>query len=88
LAVALAADRYSVRQRRRLLLRFVVTDPAAVTIEVRRGRRRVAQARSNVGVGRAVMRLRAPTRGRYTLVLTASGGGQTATDQARLTVGR
>jgi hypothetical protein len=90
LAAALATDRYTVRAKRRLLLRFVVTDDAAVTVEVRRGRRRVGRATTrSVKAGRAVMRVRAPARGRYTLVLSARGSdAQVATDQARLTVRR
>lgn len=88
LATALAADRYTVKAKRLLQLRFVVTDDAAVTVEVRRGRRRVGRATTrSVKAGRAVLRVRAPARGRYTLVLTARGAdGHRATDQARVTV--
>jgi hypothetical protein len=88
LATALAADRYTARAKRQLLLRFVVTDDAAVTVEIRRGRRRVGRATTrSVKAGRAVMRVRAPARGRYTLVLTArAADGRQATDQARVTV--
>jgi hypothetical protein len=89
LAVALAADRFSVRQKRTLAVRLVITDDASVKVDLRRGRKRVGGITRKVGAGRAVVRLRAPARGRYTLVLSARGGdGQMATDQARLTVTR
>jgi hypothetical protein len=90
LAVALAADRLSAKQKRALALRFVVTDDAAVTVELKRGRKRIGKPlKRSVGAGRGVLRLRMPARGRYTLNLTAeSSDGREATDQARVTVTR
>jgi hypothetical protein len=68
-------------------LRLVLTDDAALVLEVRSGRRRVAQVKRNAKAGRTTLSVRAPKRGRYTLVLTATGAGRrVATDQARLTV--
>ena len=90
LAVALAADRFKVRRRRRLVLRFVVTDAARVTVELRNGRKRVARAARSVEAGRATIRLRIPkATGKRTLVVTATtADGRKATDRARVTVRR
>jgi uncharacterized protein DUF4394 len=89
LAAALASDTYAGRTRRRLAVRFVTTVQALVTLELRRGSRRVARVADQVGPGRARLSFaRLPRRGRYTLRLTAAAGGETVTDTARLTVRR
>ena len=90
LALALAADRFKVRQRRRLLLRFAVTDAARVTVELRKGRKRVARASRSVKAGRARIALRIPkgTGKRTLLVVAQTADGRRATDRARVTVKR
>jgi hypothetical protein len=89
LAAAFAADGYRGRARRRLRVRFVTTMPALVTLELRRGARRVARVADRVGAGRARLSLRRlPPRGRYSLRLTAVAGDQTVRDTARLRVTR
>jgi Domain of unknown function (DUF4394) len=87
LAAAFAADRYRGRARRRLRVRFVTTMPALVTLELRRGARRVARVADRVGAGRTQLSFRRlPPRGRYTLRLTAVASDQTVRDTARLRV--
>jgi hypothetical protein len=66
---------------------FVTTMAGRVTVALRRGKKTVARRSMNGKVGRNTLTLKVPRkRGRYTLMLTASSGGQTATDRARLTV--
>jgi hypothetical protein len=85
----LASGTYRGRARRRLTVRFVTTVAARVTLDVRRGSRRVARVRKRVRSGRAQIRLRRlPARGRYTLRMTATASGQTVSDRARLRVTR
>jgi hypothetical protein len=89
LAAAFATDRARVRAGKRLRLRFVSTIAGVATLELRRGTRTVRRVSGTVVAGRNTLALRAPRkRGRYTLALTVTGGGQTATDSARLTVMR
>ena len=87
LAAALAADRHRAARGTRLRLRYVTTVAAAVTIELRRGRRIVTRSRRTAARGRNTIVLRLPrARGRYTLRLTAIAGSQRTTDRARVTV--
>jgi uncharacterized protein DUF4394 len=87
LAAALGLDRYRARQRRRFRIRYVSTLPAAVTLDVLRGGRRVSRKRARAKRGRNRIRIRAPRRrGRYTLRLRVKAGNQTSTDRARLQV--
>lgn len=89
LVAALAGRTYRGRARRRLTVPMVTTMAARVTLEVRRGSRRVARVSRRVRRGRAQIALRRlPARGRYTLRLTAVAEGQTARDRARLRVTR
>jgi hypothetical protein len=89
LAAAFATDRSSARAGKRVRLRFVSTLPGVATLELRRGTRVVRRVSDTVAAGRNVLALRAPRkRGRYRLTLTVTGGGQTVTDSARLTVKR
>jgi hypothetical protein len=89
LAAALATDRFRGRAKRPLVVRFVTTVPALVTLEIRRGARVVAQVADQVGAGRARLRFkRLPARGRYTLRLTAVAGDETVTDTGRVRVRR
>jgi hypothetical protein len=85
-----ASDRFSVKRRRQLLLRFVVTTDATVSVELRKGKKRVARVQQRAGAGRGTLRLRAPrTPGRHTLLLIASSDdGQQASDAARVRVKR
>jgi hypothetical protein len=89
LAAAFAADGYRGRARRRLRVRLVTTLPALVTLELRRGARRVVRVADRVGAGRARLSFRRlPPPGRYTMRLTAVAGDQTVRDTARLRVTR
>jgi Domain of unknown function (DUF4394) len=89
LAAALAADRYSGRARKRLVVRFVTTVRALVTLELRRGSRVVAKVAGQVGPGRARLAFRRLlARGRYALRLTAVAGDETVTDRGSVRVRR
>jgi hypothetical protein len=60
-----------------------------VTLDVLRGRRAVARARSRARKGRNRLTVRMPAKpGRYTLRLRASVDNQASTDTARLLVKR
>ena len=91
-----AADRLSSRRGRALTFRFALTRAARVTIRIARGRRTLRTLTANVGrAGRATLkwngrdaRRRRPATGRYTVTLTATSGGERATDIARLTITR
>jgi len=59
------------------------------TLELRRGTRVVRRVSGAVTAGRNTLSIKAPRkRGRHTLALTVTGGGQSVTDSARLTVKR
>jgi Domain of unknown function (DUF4394) len=89
LVAALASRTYRGRARRRLTVPLVTTMAARITLDVRRGSRRVARVSRRVRHGRAQIALRRlPGRGRYTLRLTAVAAGQTVRDSARLRVTR
>ena len=90
LAAALADSRYRARRGRSLRLRYVVTRSARVTLDVLKGRRRVARRVASAAAGRNQIRLRAPKKtGRYTLRFSVrSSDGQATSDSARLTVSR
>jgi hypothetical protein len=90
LAAALADSRYRARRGRSLRLRYVVTRSARVTLDVLRGRKRVARKVATAAAGRNQIRLRAPKKtGRYTLRFSVrSSDGQATSDSARLTVSR
>ena len=89
LVAALASRTYRGRARRRLTVPLVTTMAARITLDVRRGARRVARVSRQVRRGRARIALRRlPARGRYTLRLTAVAEGQTVRDSARLRVTR
>jgi hypothetical protein len=89
LAAAFASDRARVRAGNRLRVRFVSTLAGVATLELRRGKRVVRRISDTVTAGRNVLTLRAPRkRGRYTLTLTVTGGGQTDTDVMKLVARR
>jgi Domain of unknown function (DUF4394) len=89
LVARLASSAYRGRARRRLAVPLVTTLAARITLDVRRGSRRVARVSRQVRRGRARITLRRlPARGRYTLRMTATAGGQTVRDRARLRVTR
>jgi VCBS repeat protein/FG-GAP repeat protein len=89
LVAAFATDRVKARAGKRIRLRYVSTMAGVVTLELRRGTRVVRRIGETVSAGRNTLALRAPRkRGRYTLALTVTAGGQTVTDSARLTVAR
>lgn len=89
LVARLASSAYRGRARRRLTVPLVTTLAARITLDLRRGSRRVARVSRRVRRGRARITLRRlPARGRYTLRMTATAGGQTVRDRARLRVTR
>jgi Domain of unknown function (DUF4394) len=90
LVAALASRTYRGRARRRLTVPLVTTMSARITLDVRRGPRRVARVSRRLSrPGRAQVAIRRlPARGRYTLRLTAVAAGQTTRDSARLRVTR
>ncbi len=90
LAAALADSRYRARRGRSLRLRYVVTRSARVTVDVLKGRKRVARKVANAIAGRNQLSVRAPKKaGRYSLRFAVrSSDGQATSDSARLTVGR
>jgi alpha-tubulin suppressor-like RCC1 family protein len=88
LAAVLGQDRYRVRRRRALRLRYGATLAGRVTAQLLRGRRVIARAQGNARAGRNTITLKPPTAGVFTLRLTVTATGQTATDTARVTVTR
>jgi hypothetical protein len=90
LVARLASASYRGRARRRLAVRLVTTLPARVTLDIRRGSRRMSRVTRQVRGGRAQIRVRRlpARRGRYSLRLTAVAGDQRVTDRARLRITR
>ena len=90
LAVALAAERFSSRSRRRVTLRYASTRSATVEVRLLRGSRREAMFRGSARAGRNRIAIRAPRSARrYRLELVATTpAGQRSTDSGRLTVRR
>jgi hypothetical protein len=87
LLVALSEDKLRARPGARLRLRYVVTVGASVSFDLSKGKKRLALVSRTVKAGRNTLSLKMPkTTGRLTLKLSASGGGQKATDQANLTL--
>ena len=87
LVAVLAAARQSAHPRKRAKVGFVTTVAGQATVTLLRGKKTVARRSMNAKAGRNTLTLKVPRKaGRYTLVLTASAGAQTATDRARLTV--
>jgi hypothetical protein len=87
LVAALAGARQSARARKRAKVAFVTTVAGRATLALRRGKKTLARRSMHAKAGRNTLTLKMPRkRGRYTLVLTARAGGQTATDRARVTV--
>jgi hypothetical protein len=91
----ISQSRLAARAGQRVRVPYVSTDRGTTTLEVLRGRRRVArvtgrarQGRNSLAWNGRISRRRA-TPGRYTLRLRITGlDGQTATDTARLTLRR
>jgi hypothetical protein len=91
LLAALAQPVRRARAGRRVRMRYFLTAPVAVEVEIRRARRSVARLTAAGAAGEnevvwngRVGRRRAPA-GRYAVVLTATGGdGQTASDRGPL----
>jgi Domain of unknown function (DUF4394) len=89
LVAGLAGSAYRGRARRRLAVPLVTTLAARITLDVRRGSRGVARVSRQVRRGRArIILRRLPSRGRYSLRMTATAGGQTVRDRATLRVTR
>jgi hypothetical protein len=87
LAVALAANRFTEKRGKTLVLRYAATRAALVTVDVVRKGKRAGRLRATAREGRNVVRLKMKKAGSYTLALTArSDDGQVATDKARLRV--
>jgi hypothetical protein len=95
LAVAMAQARLTVRRGRRLVIPYVSTRAARVTLEIRKGRRRVAGVARQAQAGRnriawnGRVRGKSAAPGRYTVrLLAATADGQTASDAAKLAIRR
>jgi DNA-binding beta-propeller fold protein YncE len=100
LLALLSLDRYRVRSGRLLRVRFAVSAPGGVRLELRKRSRRLATKRLSMrraGVGRlslyarrkGLRRARPLTPGRYQLRLAVTGAdGQRAVDTARLRITR
>lgn len=98
LLALLSRDRYRVRSGRLLRVRFAVSAPGRVRLELRKRSRRLATKRlsmSQAGVGRlrlyarrkGLRRARRLDPGRYQLRLAVTGAdGQRAVDTARLRI--
>ena len=71
---ALRLTRLSVRSGRRGRLRFTASGAGRVSVDVRRGARRVARLVVRVRAGRASVRLPRLRPGRYVVVVRAAGG--------------
>jgi predicted transcriptional regulator of viral defense system len=71
---ALRLTHLSLRRGRRARLRFTASLPGRVTIDVRRGARRVARRVVRVRAGRVSVRLPRLRPGRYVVVVRAAGG--------------
>ena len=70
-------------------MRYAATRAAAVTLEVRKGKRRIARVRGRAARGRnTITVLRLAAAGRYTLRLIATATNQTSTDNSTLVVTR
>ena len=79
----LGLDRYTGRKGRRLKVRFATTLACVVTLEIRKGSKRVRRVSDSVRAGRGALTFRRlPAAGRYSLRLTA----RTATERVRDTV--
>jgi alpha-tubulin suppressor-like RCC1 family protein len=89
LRVTLSAHRLKAPTGRRTAVHYRVSEPAAVELRVRRGRRTLAVVRARAHDGRNRLFVRAPRRtGSYQLVIHARVGARVATDRGRLTVRR
>jgi hypothetical protein len=97
LLAVLGSNRLSVRRGKTLEVRFAATGVGNAQATLTKGRTRVVRKSAALRrPGRGTIRLRIPTKvrrkalkpGRYKLTLVVSGGGQSATDTATVTVGR
>jgi Tol biopolymer transport system component len=93
LAVAMGQARLTARRGRRLVISYVSTLPARVTLEIRKGRRRIARVSRSAQAGRNRIAWNGRARrssaapGRYVVRLLArSADGQTASDRASLAI--
>ena len=95
LVAALVAPKVKARRGRAVTLQYVSTVAATATLDVLKGRKRVAEVTQQAAVGTNRIRLngkagrKAAARGTYTLALTlSSADGQTATARGKAVIGR
>jgi hypothetical protein len=97
LLAVLASNRLSVKRGKTLEVRFAATGVGNAQATLTKGRTRVVRKSGRVTKpGRGTLRLRIPKKvgrkalkpGRYKLTLVVTGGGQSATDTATVTVRR
>ena len=97
LLAVLSSNRLRVKRGKTLEVRFAATGAGVTQATLTKGRARVVRKSGRVTKpGRGTLRLRIPKTvrrkalkpGRYTLTLVVTGGGQSATDRATVTVGR
>jgi hypothetical protein len=76
------------RARKALSVRFALTSAASVTLQIRKGSKSISRTRARiVKAGHGTLKIpKLPSKGRYTLRLSATAGGKTVTDTAKLTV--
>jgi Domain of unknown function (DUF4394) len=88
LGAVLGLSAFSGKARKALSVRFALTSTASVTLQIRKGRKSVSRTKARiVKAGRGTLKIsKLPAKGRYTLRLSATAGGKTVTDTAKLTV--
>jgi hypothetical protein len=88
LGAVLGLSAFTGKARRALSVRFALTRTASVTLQIRKGTRSVSKTKARiVRAGRGTVKVpKLPVKGRYTLRLSATAGGKTVTDTAKLTV--
>jgi len=95
LVAALVTPKVKAKRGRTVTVRYVTTVAAGATLDVLKGRKRVAEVTQQAAVGTNRIRWngkagrRAAARGTYTLALTLrSADGQTATARGKAVIGR
>jgi hypothetical protein len=89
LAAVLGLDSYTGRKGGKLKVRFATTLACVVTLEIRRGSKRVARVAGAAEAGAGALRFpKLPGAGRYALQLTAITATQSVADAAKLRVRR
>ncbi len=87
LVAVLGLNSYRTKRKKSLRVLYAATRAATVTLEVRKGSKRIASASGRAVRGRNTVTVpKLAATGRYTLRLTATATNQTSTDTSSLTV--